>query len=545
MTNNPGLLPYRLGTAEVTNTHWTFIQVFDLQPIIQEFRLLQTKYIKLKDDLKTNKATKFEYSSSYNIISNLENKIDNQINQINPEFTKRPKRAFFNGLGSIIKCLTGNLDQSDAEKYDSQINMLTNNQNKFKTILKDQITLLNDSINNFKETTRNLTHNQFILDSRILQIKSNIKTIFEKEINLYSYFLTHTVLTQINLIFQTIYDVLNKIEVAISFAKLNTLHNSIVKPTELLNEIKQIKKSLIDVRLPFEPTIENILKLENVINIKSYSKNLEVYFILEIPLVENEMFQYYQIHPLPIFQNNTYSVIIPKTKFLILSEHNYMYQDDKCKEVSQNEFLCDHANLMEIQENAPCEVNLIRFSQNVNNCIQIPLQITATQIQKIDNGKYTLVIPKQSVAIQTCNNLKENIPLLGTYVVELDKNCVININNRILKTYKTSKLSFKHIDLPEINTNIENVTNSFNFINMDLNSISTYSLLETQKALSLQSEKLNQINTDVVYVHKSSIWTILLYVILAIVLLYFLYVRLIKPRCGIKKKDEDPQDIIV
>lgn len=530
----------------MTNTHWTFIQIFDLQPIIDEFRLLKSKYATLKNNISKNKTTKLEYSNSYNIIDNLENKINDQINQINPKYTIRQKRAFFNGLGSILKCLTGNLDQTDAEKYDSQINILTNNQNKFKIILKDQITLLNDSINHFKETTQNLTHNQMILDSRIHQIEAHIKYIFEKEINLYSYFLTHTVLTQINLIFQTIYDMLNKIEVAISFAKLNTLHNSIVKPLELLNEIKQIKKYLTDVKLPFEPTIENILKFENIINIKSYSKNFEVYFILEIPLVEIEMFQYYQVHPLPISHNNTYSVILPKSDSLILSEHKYMYPDVKCKEVISHEFLCEHANLMEIQDNAPCEINLIRFSQNINNCIQIPIQITEVQVHKISDGNYIVVTPKQSVATQSCNKLKENIPLRGTYVIELDKNCIVNINNRMLKTYKNPKLSYKHIDLPQLKIIPRNDTNSFHFVHMNLESVNTQKLWETQKALASQSEKINQISTNSIYIHKTSLWTILLYIVLAIIFSYLLYIKL-KPCYDLKKENEDPhsRDIVV
>ena len=64
--------------------------------------------------MKSNATYNREYFNSYNIIEGLESKILEQINQLNPKST-RQKRGIINGLGSIIKCLTGNLDNEDAK----------------------------------------------------------------------------------------------------------------------------------------------------------------------------------------------------------------------------------------------------------------------------------------------------------------------------------------------------------------------------------------------------------------------------------------------
>lgn len=118
-----------------------------------------------------------------------------------------------------------------------------------------------------------MSHNQIILETRIQEIEININNILVNEANNYQYFLTYSILTQITFLFQNIYDILEQIEIASTFAKLNTLHNSIINPFDLLKEIKETSKLLIDTQLPFEPEIDNILKYEKVINIKGYSKD--------------------------------------------------------------------------------------------------------------------------------------------------------------------------------------------------------------------------------------------------------------------------------
>ena len=68
--------------------------------------------------------------------------------QIQNLFTKRIKRGLINGLGSIIKSISGNLDQNDAEKYDNLIDQLKNNQkilqNQNEQIIKNEKQLTRD-----------------------------------------------------------------------------------------------------------------------------------------------------------------------------------------------------------------------------------------------------------------------------------------------------------------------------------------------------------------------------------------------------------------
>lgn len=82
-----------------------------------------------------------------------------RIHQINPLYSHRPKRALFDGLGVVIKTITGNLDYKDGEKYDKIIEHL-------------HVTILKGTVKNFDEHAERLAKNQLILKTKIDQLQS-------------------------------------------------------------------------------------------------------------------------------------------------------------------------------------------------------------------------------------------------------------------------------------------------------------------------------------------------------------------------------------
>lgn len=78
-------------------------------------------------------------------------------------------------MGSAVKVITGNLDQTDAAKYDKSIETIMHNESEMKRLMNDQISLLDNSILKFKNITNSLAHNQLVLESRVHQIEGIIK----------------------------------------------------------------------------------------------------------------------------------------------------------------------------------------------------------------------------------------------------------------------------------------------------------------------------------------------------------------------------------
>lgn len=516
-----------------------------MTPIVDEFKLIQEHYKILKGKLYKEEAYKKEYSNSFPLLDNLEQNILNQLQQLNPNFN-RPKRGIINGLGSIIKVITGNLDQDDAERYDKQITTISQNQNKIKTILTNQITILNSTIANFNELAQNLSHNQIILESRIQRIEADINYFANHEIEHYQYFLTYSLLTQLTFLYQNIYDILGKIETASTFAKLNTLHNSIINPAELLLEIRDTKKNLINAQLPFEPEINNILKYEKIINIKGYSRGFTVIYILEIPLIENENFQFFELYTLPVQVNYTYQLLLPKTKYIALGIKNYVLINKDCIFIDNNEYLCKDVNPIPIYKKPPCEIALLSYNTDLNDCHPINIEITETQIQKIKPNKWIAIIPQEITITLTCNKIITKSKLQGTFIIELNKDCQILIENQVLQTHISNSHEMK-FELPKLNiTYSQKPKINYHPGPLQIEAINNHKLLETQNLLTEQSKRIQEIN-DVQISYSTSVWTILLYVLLLFLLLYVVYLKIFKKYIGKRKQCKTPptDEIIV
>lgn len=371
-----------------------------------------------------------------------------------------------------------------------------------------------------------MAHNQLILQSRILQIEQVLNTVELKNIETYNYFLIEMVISQITTAFEVIYGILEKIEIAITFSKLNTFHNSIIKPEELLNEIKLISVHLTKNKLPFEPILENILLIERTVNIKSYSKHNKIIFILEIPIVEHDNYNYYHLYSLPTPKNNAFEAILPQSKYLILNEQNYMFSDLKCQELATNEFICHDTSPVKIKEEteAPCEVQMLKYSKNITNCQPIPAEIKNIKIQKIEKNQWILIIPQDIVAVQKCGVNKDNVPLKGTYVLELNLNCEVQIKDVQIRNYQNIINNFKTIDLPKLDiNNIQNKNSFTNFKPLKMDAINLDEIKLVQGALETQRKNIKSFSEVPIHFNNISIWTIILYIILIVLIIYILY----------------------
>lgn len=394
--------------------------------------------------------------------------------------------------------------------------------------MSDQITILNSTISNFDEISKNLSHNQIILETRIQEVESTINNIFVNEANNYQYFLTYSILTQLTFLFQNIYDILEQIEIASTFAKLNTLHNSIINPFDLLKEIKATSKLLTDTQLPFEPEIDNILKYEKIINIKGYSKGFTVIFMLEIPLAEKENFQFFEMYTLPVKIDLTYQLLLPKTKFLALGNKHYVFINNNCIYINPNEYLCKDVNPVLINEKAaPCEVALLSFYPDLSDCHLINIDITELQIQKLKSNKWIIISPNEVTITQTCNKIVAKIQIQGTFVITLNKECKIMIKNQLLQTHTLSPYNEK-FELPKLNFTFANISKiNYHPGPLQIETINSHKILETQNSLIKQSQRIKDIDTTPIS-YNTSIWTIIMYIIFICVVLYIIYNKIVK-----------------
>lgn len=500
-----------------------------MSSVVEEYYNLRRRFLTIKNSLRNDSLDENyeqEFHNSFYLLSSLETKIWTQIKQLNPLENKRNKRGLINALGSVIKLITGNLDQQDAENYDKIIATLSENQSNMKIIMKDQTSLIQESINNFAKNIENLGNNQIIIRERIMKMENATNDIKLKNMKLKNYFLIQMIVSELTIAFQTIYDVFEKIEIAISFAKSNTFHNSIVDPDELLNEIKVANKYLTKgKKLPFEPILENILLFENVMEIKSYSKTNKIHFIIEIPIVEGENYSYYHLYPLPTPKANTFQMILPRSKYVILNEQNYMFFDSKCKEIMKGQFLCHETNPSKIKsmEN-PCEVQMLQFIKNITNCPHLESKINEIIIQKLEDSKWIIISPEEEVLIENCGTEKENVLINGTFLIEFNNaDCDVTIKDTKIKNYKNSKSKYKIINMPKIISESKFINHeAITLEPIKLDNINLDNIKTIQNALKNQNKKLSELKTSSVH-YNISIWTIIIYIVVTIIIIFILF----------------------
>lgn len=483
-----------------------------MSDVIKEHLSLKENFIKVKH-LIENSSDQHTITNSLNLVTTLENKIDIQIRQINPMSNIRNRRGIINGLGTMIKSLTGNLDQEDAEKYDKAISSISNNQDKVRSLLKQQITIIQKSSSTFETLTKNISLNQQILEKRIKQAEIITKQIQTNNTNSYGFFLGQILLSQFINAFQNIHDILENIEIAITFSKLNVFHSSIIDPKDLLNEIKQIGPHLIQSKLPFEATLENILLFEKIVEIKGYTKENKFFFIIEIPIVGLQNFVLYRLYPLPVPFNKKFQIIIPHNKYLILNEHTYALFDNECKEVATEKYICKENSPISITTEPPCEVQMLLYSKHPSNCQAFQTDVPSLKVQKLEREEWLLVSPQETVAVQQCGANKDNIPLQGTYILELNPGCTIQIQNFLIHSYHDSRTKFHNIELPKLTFDVNINPNTIDFQPFQLNSINLEELKNIQNTIALHQQSLQEMSKEpVIHYQKISLWTIFLYI---------------------------------
>ena len=523
LNKNPGLLPLRLGNAQVKTNSWTFVQIYDLSEIIAKFGEINNSFDQLKNLILStfkNNQTNKEFFNTINIVNLLRNKVKIQFDQLNPILTTRSKRGLINGLGEIIKSITGNLDNSDAEKFENAIHQVSETQNKMKNILNSQITILDSTVQTFKKNTDILSKDQLVLESKVKQIEIILKRRNELNRENDHYLQTQNALAQFILSFQLIYDLLEKIEVAISFSKTNTFHNSIIEPKELFIEIQNVNTLLSnDNKFPFEANIENLLLFERILTIKSFCKDNKIIFAIEIPIVKLTPYEYYHLYSIPTRTQNTFKTIIPSFEYLLLNDISHMLTNQRCQEIISNQYLCEEEVIFEDQQNIPCEVQLLKFSPSSSNCEPNTVKISKTKIKKVERSQWIVVTPSPTVATQQCQGTISRVPLNGTYLLEVNNQCEVKIKNFVLKTFKNFKDNFEPIVLPNIQfLPSSKIEREFEFKDFKLNPIKVKEIDQLHIKLEQQKESLEKLDNPV-YFKQTSVYTIFLYFIVITIIL--------------------------
>lgn len=220
--NHNGILILTEAKAQYQTDTYHLAVIYNITKLREIYADICSNYYTIK--LKTNSSV--ENTATERQIDHLIDSIESKLVYLGLETigfksSYRHKRGLIDGLGSIIKTITGNLDQNDATKIDNEIKTIqsslkNNNYNQKKTI-----SVMQNFIKEYENNLKHIKNNQLEIYKAINKY-STLKTEFETN------FLTMSIFNNIRSSLQQLYDRLATLENALTFSHLRKMHPSII-----------------------------------------------------------------------------------------------------------------------------------------------------------------------------------------------------------------------------------------------------------------------------------------------------------------------------
>jgi Baculovirus F protein len=275
----------------------------------------------------------------------------------------RKKRGILNFVGSIDKYLFGLMDSTDAH----ELHMLANTSNA----IDSQVKQLTDEM---IKLTNYVSHNAAVDSHK----SSEICLYLDVKLNL--------ICEQLN----EIEDIYDRLDRAVDSAKQNHLNSIVIAPSRLLKEMTEVSGNLAGLSWPVALELQNMhVLIDSLINTHVFrAKDRKLLFILEVPLIVNEIYDLYHTIPLPYCSpTDKCAILLPDSKYLAVSQNRrgYVRYDDvsTCKTIRDTKLcyepriiyntnlakLCDIRIFMKsdqtIDYDKDCDVRVGRFENEL------------------------------------------------------------------------------------------------------------------------------------------------------------------------------------
>lgn len=466
LDDGPGLLPFRLGQAKVTNFHHTFLQYIQLDDIEDKVITLRNQLSDFKSRLSNDTYSLYEVQINY-----LSVKIQNILNHLKSLEPNREKRGLVDGLGSVIKSITGNLDYLDAAKFDDAIKVLQTNQFKITDEFNNHVSISKEWMAHHSDILIQIVENQ-------KKINSTLELILDNESYRDSNLIKYAQFAQLlAIITENIDDTLSeliKIENILAFIRNSNTHHSMLKIDILRNMIEKLKLIYSSDRIL---TLE-LREYYNIIRPGYYFAGKRIVITFKFPIASKDIFDFYRLTVVP---NKFNQSIIPTYPFMASTRQAFMYIETECPKLS-NWYLCDEKLNSQVKKQADCVHSLIINQAFDVTCTMTSISLAKEAVDRLDEKHYVISFPKETKIHTICGREDFNTAH-GSYLITVPVNCILrieeftiaNINDRI------EGRPLKLMQIP-IAAKVQASTSS----HIRLNSINLKGLHEAQSKIMLQ-----------------------------------------------------------
>lgn len=421
---NP-ILPIVLGPTHITHTHQTTYYHINLKQIdncLNDLEKSLTTTRILLNKRKPNEHFSYLVVEKLNLNQDLLDILKLNLRLFSE--TPRQKRGLINAVGKINKWLFGTLDSDDEQKYDQYLDAISNNQQIFQNDIKQSVLILSNVTQTFTSHLNKVEENQKIIRTKLALLEI-------KEITIADALYLSLIIDNINTQLLKIKSILYNIETAISFARLNIMHNTILNEPQLKEVLNNIPK-------------ENLIQFSKIINYYRIMtpqvkiSNNFVIFAIHIPIFRPTQFTLYRIIPIPILNR---TLILPKP-FILLAGEKHFSTEEECPKI-EDTFMCPQEKLSQEES---CVARIL--THNKNTCQTANVHYSRPTIIQI-NSKQIIVIPAKPIhLVSNCQELKRSLSIEKPTLITLDK-CPLEINGQTY-TIETGTNLYYSLEIPKL-----------------------------------------------------------------------------------------------
>jgi hypothetical protein len=360
---SPGLYYDPLGKAVFYENEWRLVVYLDIPHYTLKLRSVEKSLKMLKELCKTVNCKTFD-TLQHSVVS-LKNKASTFINLIESKNSNRVRRGWFDGIGTVLKVITGVPDHDDVNKIDDDINNLNNDNRHLLDLMKEQTSIVKTTIINFNQTLHKLNINEKLFNRNTELYNTFIQNMTIR-INRHEdlIFIEEHIQT-LHILVIDLHQEYDSLINAIMFAQRNQIHPSIIDPDTFIVELTKTLPHLPGSNYyPVSLTKENANILLTLVKLSVYFYKDKLTYNIKIPLINHETFNLYRMLPLPIsLEPKNYFFIQPNTKYLIISENknHYVYLNslDDCKMLFGNNYICKQTITFSAHSRPSCETELL------------------------------------------------------------------------------------------------------------------------------------------------------------------------------------------
>ncbi|KAM8707507.1 hypothetical protein ACLKA7_005051 [Drosophila subpalustris] len=414
----PGIYYEKIGKTMRAISDWTMVIYYDLDPYWRDLKTFNSgisEFQYLCPEV-NNKPTCDSISQHYRHLYD-ELRMANVLMQ-----HTRKRRSPFDAVGNIANSLFGVLDSNYANEMTKVIKKVQTNEEFVLSLLKNQTSVLDSTINVVKKT-------RATSDKRLRLLEQQVAAIAESRGKYTGSRLTETYLaltTQLTLLAATLQRMQSEIVDVLTGIHHHTISPILVSPDQLKNQLDQIRVHLPPNQM-LPVTSSNVIQLYRIMRAEGTATDTRVIFRVILPLVSMSILELFNIVPIPVWDSTSWKMFESKTPIIAVNNHRDQFMglthEDlrRCFALPNEEYICfEHQAVFNV--NNRCEFQL--FNNKTPTMCQTTHRTTKMVWEKTYQPNKWIFATRSTMELQAvCNGTPTTIQLEDTGVLSLSSGC--------------------------------------------------------------------------------------------------------------------------